>query len=68
MWDDAMTYNHAEWVYELAAPRTQEATLVLRVFGVGAALCSIFDNTATVIFAFLCGQHIFTSLSMFISE
>ena len=68
IWQDAMTYNHAEWVYELAAPGTEKATLALRVFGIGAALCSMFDNGATVIFAILCGQHIFTSICMFISE
>ena len=67
-WHDSMTYNHAEWVYEKTAPGTSEAVMALRAVGIASALASIFNDTATIVFAILCGQHIFSSLIFFISE
>ncbi len=68
LWHESMSYNHAEWVYEKTAPRTSEAVMALRAVGIASALASIFNDTATIIFAILCGQHIFTSLIFFVSE
>jgi hypothetical protein len=66
--DPAMTYNHAEWVYDWFAPRTVEANQFIRVLLMISAFASIFDNGATIVLAILLGQHVFTTITMFISE
>jgi hypothetical protein len=67
-WHDSMTYDHAEFIYDYIAPNTIESTEKLRWFGFVIALLSTFNNQTTIIFAILTGQHIFTSLIMFISK
>jgi hypothetical protein len=67
-WHDSMTYDHTEFIYDIIAPNTNESTEKLRWFGFIIALLSTFNNQATIIFAILTGQHIFTSLIMFISK
>ena len=67
-WHDSMTYDHTEFLYDKLAPNTIESTEKLRWFGFIIALLSIFNNQTTILFAILTGQHIFTSLIMFISK
>lgn len=67
-WDDSMAYNHAEWVYDTRFTATPEATEKLKWFGVVVAFLSTFNNQATIVFALLTGQHIFTSIILFISK
>ena len=67
-WHDSMTYDHTEFIYNKLAPNTIESTEKLRWFGFIIALLSIFNNQTTILFAILTGQHIFTSLIMFISK
>ena len=68
-WHDSMTYDHTEFIYNnRLAPNTIESTEKLRWFGFIIALLSIFNNQTTILFAILTGQHIFTSLIMFISK
>jgi len=64
---DALSYDHAEWVY-YHAPGTPEATEKLRWFTIAVCLASIFSDTATILFAILAGQLIFTSLTCFINH
>ena len=67
-WHDSMTYDHTEFIYNKLAPTTIESAEKLRWFGFIIALLSIFNNQTTILFAILTGQHIFTSLIMFISK
>ena len=67
-WHDSMTYDHTEFIYNKLAPTTIESAEKLRWFGFIIALSSIFNNRTTILFAILTGQHIFTSLIMFISK
>ena len=67
-WDDSMAYNHAEWVYDTRFTATPEATEKLKWFGVVVAFLSTFNKQATIVFALLTGQHIFTSIVLFISK
>lgn len=67
-WDDSMAYNHAEWVYDTRFTATPEATEKLKWFGVVVAFLSTFNNQATIVFALLTGQHIFTSIVLFINH
>ena len=67
-WHDSMTYDHTEFLYDKLAPNTIESTEKLRWFGFIIALLSTFNNQTTILFAILTGQHIFTSLIMFISK
>eukprot|EP00536_Pseudo-nitzschia_multiseries_P019570 jgi/Psemu1/232921/e_gw1.5610.1.1 len=61
------TYNHAEWVFDFA-PKTPEDTGRIRWFGVAVALVSTYSDSATVVFAILTGQHIFTNIILFINH
>lgn len=67
-WHDSMTYDHTEFIYNKLALTTIESTEKLRWFGFIIALLSTFNNQTTILFAILTGQHIFTSLIMFISK
>mmetsp|Transcript_21123 Transcript_21123/g.58757 ORF Transcript_21123/g.58757 Transcript_21123/m.58757 type:complete len:650 (+) Transcript_21123:83-2032(+) len=61
------TYDHTEWIYDFA-PRTSQDAEKIRYFGTLVAVISTFNNSATVIFAFMTGQSIFTNIVLFINH
>lgn len=66
-WIDAMSYDHAEFIYDMA-PKTDGEVFRLRCLRMGLALLSAFWNPPTILFALLKGQHMFTSMVMFINH
>ena len=68
MWASVTNFLHLEPIYDMTAPKTQDDLIRLRVMGIVVALLSTFHDGSTILFALLAGQHIGTSIALFISK